>query len=147
MEFRGKFFENDDYLLKKWGLEPNGRVQRTIDGLCITYMQEFTPFQSGILEAAPIIVEPGHIVQDTPYARYQYYGELYVDPKTQKGAFYKESYGFWSRPNVNKVPSGKPLHYNTKAHPKAGPKWFERMKVEYKDDIIRQAQRVANEVK
>lgn len=46
-----------------------------------------------------------------PYGGYQLRGQLYVDPITGKGAFYRKDYGFWSRPGVEKVPSGKPLHY------------------------------------
>lgn len=139
----GKFFEDGDYIEKKFGLQPNGPVQRVVDELCITYMNEFTPMQSGVLESVAFISEEGHIVQDTPYAKYQYYGELYVDPITGKGAFYSNNYGFWSRPNTNKVPSGKPLTYDKSKHPKAGPKWFERMKEEYKERILKTAYEVA----
>lgn len=141
----GKFFEDDDYLLKKYHLEPGGAVQRAIDESCIVYMDPYTPFQSGMLTNSiiPSTIGTGEIIQDTPYARYQYYGELYVDPKYKKGAFYSPEHGFWSRPKINKIPSGKPLTYNKNSHPLAGAKWFERMKADHKEDVLRNAQKAA----
>lgn len=141
----GNFFEDDDYLLKKYHLKPGGAVQRVIDESCIVYMDPYTPFQSGMLTNSiiPPTIGTGEIIQDTPHARYQYYGELYVDPITKKGAFYSPGYGFWSRPKINKVPSGKPLAYNKSSHPLAGSKWFERMKADHKEDVLRNAQKAA----
>ena len=147
--FVGKFFDDDDYLIKKYHLEPGGAVQRAIDESCIAYMDPYIPFQSGMLTNSinPSTIGTGEIIQDTPYARYQYYGELYVDPITKKGAFYSPKYGFWSRPNVAKVPSGKNLNYSKTHHPKAGSKWFERMKADHKEDILENAQKAAEKGK
>ena len=44
---------------------------------------------------------------DSDYGHYQHEGEVY-----EKGAFYDPEYGYWSRPGVKKVPSGKPLNYS-----------------------------------
>lgn len=49
---------------------------------------------------------------DSDYGHYQHEGELYEDPVYGKGAFYDPEYGYWSRPGVKKVPSGKPLNYS-----------------------------------
>nr|DAN93199.1 MAG TPA: Minor capsid protein [Caudoviricetes sp.] len=49
---------------------------------------------------------------DSDYGHYQHEGEVYEDPVYGKGAFYDPEYGYWSRPGVKKVPSGKPLNYS-----------------------------------
>lgn len=45
------------------------------------------------------------------YAHYVYIGEKYVDPIYGVGAFYSPDYGFWSRPGVQKKPSGEKLKF------------------------------------
>lgn len=45
------------------------------------------------------------------YAHYAYMGEKYVDPIYGVGAFYSPDYGFWSRPEVEKIPSGEKLKF------------------------------------
>ncbi len=64
----------------------------------------------------------GKISYNSPYAHYQYEGQLYVDPKTGKGAF-TDGTRFWSRPNVPKRPSGRKLTYQTFRHPLATDHW------------------------
>lgn len=49
---------------------------------------------------------------DSDYGHYQHEGEVYENPVYGKGAFYDPEYGYWSRPGVKKVPSGKPLNYS-----------------------------------
>lgn len=66
---------------------------------------------------------------NSDYGHYQYEGELYVDPITGKGAFYSPEYGFWSRPGVTKIPSGRPLNYS---QPNAVAHWGE---VAIREDI------------
>ena len=68
----------------------------------------------------------GELVYPGPYAHYLWMGELYVDPETGKGAFFSEDYGYWSRPGVTKVASGRKLDYDKAANPLAGAKWVER---------------------
>jgi len=82
----------------------------------------------------------GQVIWDTPYAHYLYEGELYVDPKTGKGAFFNPNYGFWSRPGVQKIPSGRELRYN--GNGLQGKKWAERMWLDHKQDIINEAQAI-----
>lgn len=129
-------------ILKNKGLELYGPVQKAVDSECIRLVQPYVPFKQGVLAGAfhRTDIGSGLIIQDTPYARYLYYGELYVDPITKKGAFHDEQSGrFWSRPGVQKEPSGKPLQYDTSRHPQAGPFWFDRMKADHIEDIIKVA--------
>lgn len=80
--------------------------------------------------------EKGLIHYLSPYAHYQWEGELYVDPKTGKGAFY-DGERFWSRPDVAKIPSGKPLHYSAFRHPLATSHWDKAMMIAKKNDLVR----------
>lgn len=64
----------------------------------------------------------GTIEYVSPYAHYQYAGELYVDRITGKGAF-TNGVRFWSRPGAAKIPSGRPLHHSTARHPLATSHW------------------------
>ena len=121
------------------GLQPNGPVQKRVDTECIRLMQPYIPMDQGVLTGAfqQTQIGSGRIIQSTPYARYQYYGELYVDPQTGKGAFHDPISGrFWSRPNVQKIPSGRSLNYNKTRHPQAGPRWFDRMKADHIQDLL-----------
>lgn len=70
-----------------------------------------------------------------PYGRYQHGGILYVDPKTQKGAFYSPDYGYWSRPGVEKIPSTRLLQYQ---NPDAKRDWA-RYTAEHEKEAIVEA--------
>ncbi len=69
----------------------------------------------------------GQVIWDTPDANYLYEGKLMVDPITLKGAFFSPNYGFWSRPNTQKImdPNGRNLEYHGGGN--RGAKWFDRM--------------------
>lgn len=91
----------------------------------------FVPMLEGALKNSPIASiskDDDFIIYLSPYAHYQYYGVLYVDPMTGKGAFFDPEYGFWSRPGVSKKKSGRSLNYSTTHHPKACSRWFEKGK-------------------
>ena len=45
------------------------------------------------------------------YGHYMYEGEIYEDPVYHKGGFFTPAYGWWSRPGVQKVPSGRWIFY------------------------------------
>lgn len=87
--------------------------------------------------------EHGVVEYNSPYAHYQYEGELYVDPKTGKGAF-TDGERFWSRAGVAKIPSGKKLEYDTFRHPLATDHWDEAMMVARKADLAAAYQNYLN---
>lgn len=134
------------------GLGKGGKVQMFIDNECIRLMDDYTPDLNGVLKKSVrlnTVIGNGMLVQATPYARYQYYGMLMVDPITLKGSFYDPRTGrHWSRPGVSKImdPNGRTLNYNTVKSPKAGSHWFERMVADHKDDIGRGAAAIAGGV-
>lgn len=73
----------------------------------------------------------------SPYAHYQWEGTLYIDPVYKKGAFTNGEGLFWSRPNVAKVPGGKPLEVNKFKHPLATSHWDKAMMTAKKDDLAK----------
>lgn len=123
-------------LMKERGIQNSGKVQEFIDQETIRLMAPYTPMLTGILEKSATLgtnIGSGHIQQNAPYARYQYYGKLMISSTTGSA---------WSR-GESKVLTDKNLEYNKSQHPKAGPYWFERMKADKKEQILRGAQKVA----
>lgn len=105
-------------------------------------MEPYVPAQVGSLHLAQNVrtyVENGEGIVEylSPYAHYQYEGELYVDPKTEKGAFYSPECGHWSRPKISKVPTGKKLKYSTFEHPLATSHWDKAMKTARGTELAR----------
>lgn len=133
-------------LLAKYGLEPGGRVQKTIDNAVIRWCIKYTPFITGTLAKSPYtasVIGSGEVVYSGPYARYLYYGEVYGPniPVFEHGS--EEPTRFWSPPGRPKYPTGRRLNYNKDYNPLAGSYWFERMKADHSNDILREAMNVA----
>lgn len=137
MEFNGHLEMNDlNQLLHDRGLLPNERVQKYVDQEVIRLMDPYTPNLSGTLIKTATIstkIGSGEIRQNAPYARYQYYGKLMVSPLTGSS---------WSRGEA-KVLTDKDLQHNNSKNALAGPFWFERMKADKKEQILREAQKLA----
>ena len=135
-------------LLVAYGLEKGGRVQRCIDQKVID-----SCIEGGYVPASPertlefsaqlsTEIGSGLVIWNTPYARYQYYGEVYgpnipdIDPET--GVIM----GWWSPPGRPKHPTGRKLTYDTAQNAKAGSFWFERAKADQLNDWLDEARRV-----
>ncbi len=73
-------------------------------------IDSYTPKDTGLL-MQNVELRPWEIEYREPYSHYMYSGELYVDPLYGVGGFFSSDFGFWSRPGVKKVPSGKSLSY------------------------------------
>lgn len=103
-------------ILAKRNLEKGGKVQKFIDSECIRCMSKYTPKRTGaLINSATIhtVIGSGRIIQKTPYARRQYY----------------ENSG-----------NGK-QGTNNGGH--RGRLWFERMKVNHGNTILKGARRLA----
>lgn len=70
--------------------------------------------------------EHGVVEYNSPYAHYQYGGELYVSSETGSP---------WAAKGEYKVPAGKSLEYDTFRHPLATDHWDEAMMVARKGDL------------
>lgn len=119
-------------LLANHGIQPGGPVQSYIDNEVIKHMSKYTPAQSKMLMKLPL-VQTGEIIQKAPYARYQYYGKLMVSSITGSAFSHGES----------KVLTDIDLEYSTAVNPMAGPFWFEHMKADKKDAILRGAKKIS----
>lgn len=115
-------------ILKRLGVDSEGDVQQQVTSIINHRMTRYMPFRSGVLAT-----KLKHIKSSTeievlgPYARYQYYGKIMVDPVTRAAGF-KDKDGQWkSRRGVPKVLTDRPINYDTNKNPLAGPKWDERM--------------------
>jgi hypothetical protein len=127
----------EQQLLAKLNLESGGAVQRAIDMSVIKYCEEYVPLDSGELARSPLInYTPGEVIYDTPYARYQFMGKVMGPniPIYKKG----QLQGFFSIKGKKKFLTGSDLKY--KGAPKRGAFWFQRMKADHLQDIIKEAQ-------
>lgn len=121
--------------IEDMGLEEKGRIHRMVDAQFIHYMRLKMPYKDGIMVQNTREITPGIIKVMTPYAHYMNEGIKYIDPVYKKGAFYSDTYGYWSRPGVKKIPSSTPLKYH--GGPNRGAHFVERTIAENTDDIIR----------
>lgn len=120
-------------LLRRSGLQADGAVQKLVDSECMRYMGDYMPRrQAGELQHMMVmstVVGSGEIHTPGPYAHYLYEGILYVSPTTGSA---------WAKQGEIKVPTGKDLTYA--GAPMRGKKWFDRMKADHKEDILKSVQ-------
>lgn len=111
--------------IRELGLTPGGPVQQMLVSECYRHMQKYTPFQSGTLAHGPQneVLEDG-ILYNTPYAQYQYFGQLMVAPNGSS----------WARLGETKHLAGKPLHYH--GAPMRGSHWDVRMWADDRQKIL-----------
>ncbi len=134
------------------------KTQKYIDSECIKLMVPYMPFKNGLLaESATIgtVIGSGEIQQNLPYAHYMYYGVVYgpnfpiVEENGNRRVVFGKYEGSgvivgWCSPKGKKKhPTGRELQYNNTIHPQAGKMWFERMKEDHKDDILRGAAKIS----
>lgn len=124
-------------LVKSVGLDEGGKVQKYIDSFVLYHSEPYVPgkhiHDSGVVATK---IGSGKVIWDTPDANYLYEGKLMVDPITLKGAFFAPDYGFWSRPNTQKImdPTGRDLVYHGGGL--RGSHWFDRMIENELDDLL-----------
>lgn len=111
------------------------KAQQFVDSECIRLMVPYTPMLSGqMIQSATrgTVIGSGEIKYNSPYARYQYYGKLMISSITGST---------FARKGESKVLTNKDLNYNKSRHPRAGKLWFERMKADHKEQILRGVQK------
>lgn len=104
-------------------------AQKLLNEQIVADCDTLIPFQQGALRDSvnyPQGIYGGEIEYNTPYARFQYRGELYL---TASGSS-------WAKKYEKKYPSGKPLHYHPKGTER-GDHWFEKAKQQHKDDWVK----------
>ena len=133
-------------LLKKANLEKGGLVQQAIDKAVIDWNMQYCPMKTETLAKSPYSVTEigsGKVVYPGPYARYLYYGEI-MGPNIP---VFEDDSGeptrFFSPPGQKKHLTGRQLEFSTDLNPLAGAFWFERMKADHMDDILKEVKSVA----
>lgn len=100
-------------------------------------IDQYTPRDTGNL-MNNVRYLPFKIHYKSRYAHYMYTGIVYVDPKYHVGGFYNETYGWYSRPGIQKIPSSRSLKYVKNKNPKATDHWDEvAAKAGQKDKLYR----------
>ena len=137
------FMNLDTYdLLSRLNLEEGGLVQKAIDKAVIDWNMQYVPFETGTLAKSPYSmtdIGSGEVIYPGPYAHYLYYGEVYGPNIPIFEDDTGEPTGWFSPPGQEKHPTGRELQYSQDINPLAGSYWFERMKADHLDDIIKEA--------
>ena len=105
-------FNTTETMLKDRGLEPNGKVQKIVDSEVLRRSDKYVPFASGVLKKSGILgtkIGKGEVVYNAVYAHKNYYE------------------------NQGKGKQG------TAKGGLRGKYWFERMKADHLDDILKTA--------
>lgn len=142
-EARLENFITPEEFIRRSGVDTGGHVQKAVDAAVIRECFPYLPFDEGVLAGSANTatkIGSGEVIYDTPYARYQYYGEVYGPniPIVENGVVV----GYWSPPE--KHPTGRQLQYNTDKNPLAGSHWFDRAMADHSEDILKEAQDAAN---
>ena len=145
---KADFHLNHD-LLQAAGLDKGGRVQQAIDKSVIDWSLPYCPWDTGAMAKSPYgatTIGSGRVVYPGPYAHYQYYGEVYGPNIPVFEDDSGEPTRFFSPPGQKKHPTGQQLDYSksqARNSPLAGSHWFERMKADHLQDIVKEATAVA----
>ena len=96
---------------------------------------KYVPFDTGVLRDT-VVITPGQIEHTSPYAHYQYTGDVYGPnyPFAHNGIVT----GYFSPPNRKKSPTGKKLKYK---NPLASREWDKKAESTQKDKLISAMQR------
>lgn len=118
-------------VLRRRGLDINGRVQKLFTAECARFMEPYVPVRSHMLRRVKTVGNDS-IVYKQPYARYQYFGKLMVSSIT--GSAY-------ARYGETKVLTNADLVYHGGGL--AGAYWDRRMWADKKHTILREIAREA----
>lgn len=102
-------------------------IQKFIDNEVLRLSSPYMPMQSGMLQKLGVLgteIGSGEVVYNGPYARYLYYGKVMVG-------------------RAPKQLTDKDLTFHGQSgSPSRGAFWFERMKADKKDQILRGAAKI-----
>ena len=100
-------------ILRAHGLDKNGDVQRYWTSMVNQRITRCMPYRSGMLSGKlKYISGPGEITVAAPYARYQYYGRVMIDPAIGAAGFMTKDGTWRSRKGAAKVLTNRPLTYD-----------------------------------
>ena len=121
-------------IIKDHGLDRNGRVTRFLRDEADRLMNPFVPMDNGMLRRNKTYPKNNEIKYTSPYAKYQYYGKMYISPKLGVSGILLKSDRWWSPKGEKKTPTSKKLKNHTSG---TGPKWDKLMLQRRKDDLVK----------
>lgn len=125
-------------IIKNCGLNEGGKVQKYIDQFVLEQSEPYIPHKTVNLVTSgtnATKIGSGQVIWNSPYAHYMYEGLLMVSPSTGSS---------WAKKDEQKVykePSTK-LNYHSDGNRKE--KWFDRMMVDKKEELIKGCQKIVN---
>lgn len=111
---------------------PDDATRIAINNILARMCDPYVPFRNGPLSQSMDITPEG-VRYTQPYARYQYYGEVYGPniPIMEDGIVV----GWFSPPGQKKHPTGRRINYSTDYHPLASSKWDEAMLRDHREEF------------
>lgn len=137
MSTRVKIHIDPDAILLAHGLDDNGRAQQFLTHEVNRRITKFMPYRSGALSGKlKRVTAPNEITISAPYARYQYYGKVMIDPAINAAGFLTKDGTWRSHKGAVKVLTNRDLVYDTSKNASAGPFWDRRMMAAEGDALI-----------
>ena len=121
-------------IIKDHGLDRNGRVTCFLRDEADRLMNPFVPMDNGMLRRNKTYPKNNEIKYTSPYAKYQYYGKMYISPTLGVSGIPLKSGRWWSPKGEKKIPTSKNLKYHTSG---TGPKWDKLMMQRRKNDLVK----------
>ena len=121
-------------IIKDHGLDRDGRVTRFLRDEADRLMNPFVPIDNGMLRRNKTYPKNNEIKYTSPYAKYQYYGKMYISPTLGVSGIPLKSGRWWSPKGEKKIPTSKNLKYHTSG---TGAKWNELMMQRRKNDLVK----------
>jgi hypothetical protein len=115
-----------DQIVSRLGI--NKRLQLFFANAALRKMNPYTPFDSGIMAQNTIVTatnEYAEILYNSPYAHYQWLGELMLAPNGSSYAGFGETKHY----------VGKDLKQNKEKHPLASSRWDKAMWDAHKEEV------------
>lgn len=129
MKFEVKM-DSPSKIAQRHGLGKGGVIQKYIDRRVIDLCAPYSPFQTGQMQKSATlgtVIGSGEITYNSPYARFLYYGKVWVSPKNGST---------WAKRGERKVVTAKLLKYD--GAPRRGSYWFERMKQAHLKSLLQE---------
>lgn len=132
-----KIHIDPDAILLAHGLNDGGDAQRFFTENVNKRITKYMPYRSGALSGKlKRVTSPSEITISAPYARYQYYGKVMIDPAINAAGFLTKDGTWRSRKDVVKVLTDRDLTYDTTKNAEAGPFWDRRMMAAEGDALL-----------
>ena len=126
-------------IIRDHGLDRNGDVQRFWTNIVNRRISRYMPYRSGALSGKlKYISGPAEITVAAPYAKYQYYGRVMIDPEINAAGFLTKDGTWRSRRGAVKVLTNRPLDYDLTKNERAGPFWDRRLMAAEKSAMLQE---------